>query len=78
MYVWVCMCHYTHVEVRGGVSSLCPSCGLWQLDSSVRLGDKCLHPLSRLLDPSSRDSGLVAFEHLTHQLSDLLLILQLL
>lgn len=57
-----CVCGYACViayvwRAEGGFRSFCSSCGLWGLNSGVRLGDKCLRPLSHLLVPSSRDSS---------------------
>lgn len=89
VHVFVCgegMRVSLHMRSEGGFRSLCSSCGLWGLDSSVRLGGKCLQSLSHLLVPSSRDSswilshmisftGDVAVEQLTHQVYEVLWIL---
>jgi len=49
----------THVEVRGQlvrVRSLLPLCGSWNRTQVIRLGSKCLYPMSQLTGPCVRGS----------------------
>lgn len=47
MHVCQCACYHTYVEVKGepvGVGSLLLLCGLWWLNSALRLGSEGLYP----------------------------------